>query len=158
MAGFTVNGMNEMQRTMEDLARLTSEDKMNILQAGAKLLRDKMEQYVAEHHHRTGALEGSMSVTPAGDHIDVGPKGKVTRVNRRRRRQAHAGSGGTARGSKHHGARGYSTMEEIAWYLNYGTSRMDATHWFDRVMDEADEQVGAAEDAAWDEILKSKGV
>ena len=47
---------------------------------------------------------------------------------------------------------------EVAYVLNYGSPRIDATHWLEIANEEAEDDVIAAEQEAWNGVVSQKGL
>lgn len=143
MSKFTFNGMNELTISLQEMASAPDEVKYNMLEAGAAKLVEKWKS-VLESHRRTKSLIDSIKVKrKKGDTpiVQVVPDG--------RRPSEYRGIRKTKRG-------GYKkTNAEVAYVLEYGTPRMDATHWMETANEEATDSVTEAEAAVWDEYLKS---
>ena len=50
------------------------------------------------------------------------------------------------------------TNAEVGYILEFGSPRIQAAHWMERTNDEAEDEVIAAEQAAWDDIVTKKGL
>lgn len=143
MAKFSFNGMNDLSISLQEMASAPDEVKYNMLEAGAAVLVEKWKNAL-ESHRRTGSLIDSIKAKrKKGDSpiVQVVPDGPHTSTYRGIRK--------TKRG-------GYKkTNAEVAYVLEYGTPRMDATHWMETANEEAADSVAEAEAAVWDEYLKS---
>lgn len=152
MAKFTINGMDEISASFEQLANITDEDKSSVLMAGAEVLQERQTQKIIDmFRQRTGDLAKSISVQLKGSgedfHAYIFPKGK------------HRGSSLGRRMKKGRSSGKYSgTNAEIAYILNYGSPRINATHWLDIANEEAEPEVIAAEQDAWNSMLEQKGL
>lgn len=143
---------------MRDLAELTDEQRKQILQAGADVIKAAQTDYLNQHHRRTGELAESIRVKMYPKEAVIEPIGRYTKNKKGRKiRQRHSGSGGTHR-SKHHGGTKSSTMPEVAYYLAFGTPRMAATHWDENANEQSAKQTTQAMAAEWDKILTEKGL
>lgn len=152
MAKFTFNGMDEISASFEQLSKLTDDDKMSVIMPAAKLLLQRQKEKILQlFNQRTGALHDSLTIEQrSGDDgvfAYIFPKGK------------HPGSGtGKRRGKRRSNGRYSGTNSEIAWILNYGSPRIAATHWLENANEEAEEEVVAAQQEAWDDLLTKKGL
>ena len=152
MAKFTFNGMDEISASFEQLANITDEDKSSVLMAGAEVLQERQTQKIMDmFRQRTGDLAKSISVQLKGAgedfHAYIFPKGK------------HRGSSMGRRMKKGRSSGKYSgTNSEVAYVLNYGSPRIDATHWLEIANEEAEAEVIAAEQDAWNSMLEQKGL
>ena len=100
---------------------------------------------------RTGDLAKSISVELKGAgedfHAYIFPKGK------------HRGSSTGKRMKKGRSSGKYSgTNAEVAYILNYGSPRINATHWLEIANEEAESEVITAEQEAWNGLLEKKGL
>lgn len=152
MAKFTFNGADELSASFEELAKLSDQDRMGIIMPAAQLLVERQKQKLLELFvQRSGALAESITIREKSDedgaYAEIFMKGK------------HPGSGTGKRKRKDGRSNGkYSgTNAEVAYILNYGSPRIAATHWLENANDEAEEDVIATMQNAWNDILKSKG-
>ena len=155
MAKFTFNGMDEISASFEQLANITDEDKASVLSPAAEILKERQVQKIVQmFRQRTGDLAKSITVELKGAgedfHAYIFPKGKHrgSSTGRRKRRNGRAGSNGKYSG----------TNAEVAYILNYGSPRIDATHWLEIANEEAEDEVIAAEQEAWSGVLDKKGL
>lgn len=156
MARIVFNGTEDLSFSLSDLANLSDDDKWRILSAGAAVMqeaqRSKAKQLFTKYSK--GALANSISVVrknkdgtliaqivPKGKHPNTGTGKRMKKTEKGRR------SSGNYSGSN----------AEIAYYLEFGTPRIPATHWIETAVEEAESDVIAAEAAAWDDHLKNKG-
>ena len=152
MAKLIINGMDEISASFEQLANITDEDKASVLMAGANILRDRQSQKIVDlFRQRTGDLARSIFVElrGAGDdfHAYIFPKGKHGKSSIGRRMKKGRSSG-----------RYSGTNSEVAYILNYGSPRISATHWLENANEEAEDDVIAAEQEAWNGVLEQKGL
>lgn len=153
MAKFSFNGMDEISASFEQLANLTDEDRMSVIMPAAKLLlerqREKILSLFAQH---TGDLANSLTIQEKNDgdgaFAYIFLKGK------------HRGSGTGKRKRKDGRSNGkYSgTNAEVGYILEYGSPRIAATHWLENANEEAEDEVIAAQQEAWDDLLTKKGL
>lgn len=152
MAGFSFNGLDEISASFEQLARLTDEDKLSILSPSAQLLLQRQKEKIAQiFRRRTGDLENSLVIeqrqSDDGPSLYIYPKGK------------HRGSStGKRKGKRRSNGKYSGTNAEVAYILNYGSPRIAATHWLENANDEAEAEVMASQQAAWDELVAMKGL
>lgn len=156
MAKFSFNGIDELEISLEQLARLTDEDKWSILEAGANVLKAAQEsKLLTLFRQHTGVLAASLKISRKN-----GDSGVVARIAPAGQ---HPGSStgkrmkNTAKGRRSSGSYDGSNAE-IAYILEYGSPRIAPRHWMETANEEADEERAAAMEAAWDELLKSKGL
>ena len=151
MAQFTFNGMDEISASFETLAKLSDEEKLSVIRPGAILLLERQkEKIVTLFRQLTGSLANSLSIEERVDDDGVSayisPKGK------------HPGSStGKRRGKRRSNGKYSGTNAEVAYILEYGSPRIAATHWLENANEEATDDVVAAQQAAWDDLLTKKG-
>lgn len=152
MAGFSFNGLDEISASFKQLAQLTDEDKISILSPSAQLLLQRQKEKIAQiFRRRTGDLENSLVIerrqSDDGPSLYIYPKGK------------HRGSStGKRKGKRRSNGKYSGTNAEVAYILNYGSPRIAATHWLENANDEAEAEVMASQQAAWDELVAMKGL
>lgn len=153
MAKFEINGMDEIAASFEQLANITDADKLSVILPAARLLLGKQKQKIIQlFTQRTGDLANSLTIKEKMD--DDGPSAVIYLKGK------HKGSGTGKRKRKNGRSNGkYSgTNAEVGYILNYGSPRIAATHWLDNANDEAEEEVMETMQAAWDDVLESKGL
>ena len=152
MAKFSFNGMDEISASFEQLANLTDEDKMSVIMPGAKVLlqrqREKIESLFVQ---RTGDLANSLTIEEKsgenGPYAWIFPKGK------------HRGSStGKRKGKRRSNGKYSGTNAEVAYILEYGSPRISATHWLENANEEAEDEVIAAQQEAWNDLATKKGL
>lgn len=152
MAKFTFNGIDEISASFEQLAQITDDDKASVLMPAAELLKERQTQKIIDmFRQRTGDLAKSIAVELKGAgedfHAYIFPKGK------------HRGSSTGKRMKKGRSSGKYSgTNAEVAYILNYGSPRINATHWLENANEEAESEVIAAGQNAWNSLLEQKGL
>ena len=155
MAEMDFRGVDDIRVPIGKLLSLNDEQVMSVVNAGAKVVLEAQKKYLRQHHHRTGELEASLDVKeyPKTRSANVEP----VAASKGKRRKLHSRSGTTKR-SKHRGATGGSTMQDVAYYLAMGTKKMRATDWDEKANEEAAEEVGKAMAAAWDAVISEAGL
>ena len=152
MAKFTFNGMDELSASFEELSQLSDEDKMSVIMPAAKLLVERQRQMIERlFRKRTGDLVNSLTIQQKSDedgaYAHIYLKGK------------HRGSStGKRRGKRRSNGRYSGTNAEVGYILEYGSPRIAARHWMENANEEAEDEVVATEQAAWDELLTQKGL
>lgn len=161
MAKFTVINMADLSNpsaklSLTDVTRISDGDKQKILRPAAEVLAKDMQEYLLAHHNRTGKLADSISISgEEGGKLKVAPASMRKKIGGGVSPRFH-GKSGYAKNTKHHGTKGGSTYEEVAWYLEYGTKRMHATKWFTNAMNEAEADVDKALQEAFDNLIGGK--
>ena len=152
MAKFSFNGMDEISASFEQLANLTDEDRLSVIMPAARLLVQRQKEKIVQmFQQRTGDLEKSIKIKVKddgdGSYAYISPEGK------------HRGSGtGKRRGKRRSNGKYSGTNAEVAYILNYGSPRISATHWLENANEEAEEEVIAAEQEAWNNLVTKKGL
>lgn len=152
MAKFSFNGMDEISASFEQLANLTDEDRLSVIMPAARLLVQRQKEKIVQmFQQRTGDLEESIKIKVKddgdGSYAYISPEGK------------HRGSGtGKRRGKRRSNGKYSGTNAEVAYILNYGSPRISATHWLENANEEAEEEVIAAQQEAWDNLVTKKGL
>lgn len=155
MAKFTFNGADEISASFEQMASLTDEDRLSVIMPAAELLVERQkEKIVALFQQRTGDLRESIKIqiknSGDGSYAYISPKGKHSgsSTGKRNRRRGRKGSNGRYSG----------TNAEIAYILNFGSPRIAPTHWLENANEEAEEEIVAAQQNAWNELMEKKGL
>lgn len=153
MAKFTFNGMDEISASFEQLANITDQDKAAVLSPAAEILKERQVQKIIQlFRQRTGDLAKSITVALKGAgedfHAYIFPKGKHRGSSTGKRKRKNGRSNGKYSGSN----------AEVAYVLNYGSPRIDATHWLEIANEEAEDDVIAAEQEAWNGVVSQKGL
>jgi hypothetical protein len=141
--------MDQIAASIEQMAQLTEEEKMSIIMPSAQLLLQRQKEKIAQvFQRRTGDLEKSLTLDPdaPNSRIVLFFKGKH-RGSSTGKRKGKRGSNGKYSGSN----------AEVAYILNYGSPRIRATHWLDNANEEAEEEVIASQQSAWNDLLEKKG-
>lgn len=152
MAKFSFNGMDEISASFEQLANLTDDDRMSVIMPAAQLLLQRQkEKILALFAQHTGDLANSLTIEEKnegdGAFAYIFLKGK------------HRGSSTGKRRHKGRSGGKYSgTNSEVGYILNYGSPRIGATHWLENANEEAEDEVIAAQQEAWNDLLNKKGL
>lgn len=153
MAKFSFNGLDEISASFEQLANLSDQDRLGVIMAGANVLvtrqKEKIEQMFQQ---RTGILANSIKIKVKddgdGSYAYISPEGKHPGSGTGRRKRRNGRSNGKYSG----------TNAEVAYILNYGSPRISATHWLEDANDEAESEMMNSMQAAWDDVLDTKGL
>ena len=152
MAKFSFNGLDEISASFEQLANLTDEDRLSVIMPAARLLVQRQKEKIVQmFQQRTGDLEKSIKIKVKddgdGSYAYISPEGK------------HRGSGtGKRRGKRRSNGKYSGSNAEVAYILNYGSPRISATHWLENANEEAEEEVIAAQQDAWNDLVTKKGL
>lgn len=152
---------------------MSAEDRLKICMAGARVLLDRLRAWLGINtNDRNKAVRGALARSLQADAghdgaVIVGPKGKhhggasAVRTRAAGYHRAKTGTGdfsyGRDRRKRHGLSSGATTAQEVGYYLEYGTPRMEATHWMETVCEQSNDEVLAAMQVAWDDYLKTKG-
>ena len=154
MAKFSINGMDEISASFEQLADLSDRDKLGVIMAGAQVLLQRQKEKIdALFAQRTGDLANSLTIEEKSD--DEGafayiyPKGKHRGSSTGKRKRKNGRSNGKYSG----------TNAEVAYILEYGSPRISpGFHWMETANEEAEDESLAAMQAAWNDVLDTKGL
>lgn len=152
MASFSFNGMDELSAGFEQLSKLSDEDKMSVIMPAARLLVERQRQKIQQlFKQRTGDLADSLTIQEKNDedgaYAHIYLKGK------------HRGSStGKRKGKRRSNGRYSGTNAEVGYILEVGSPRIAARHWMENANEEAADEVVAAEQAAWDDLITQKGL
>lgn len=152
MGKFSFNGVDELSASFEQLSQLTDDDKISIIMPAAELLVERQRQMIERlFKQRTGDLAKSLSVQKKtgedGVYAHIYLKGK------------HRGSSTGKRKGKRRSNGHYSgTNAEIGYILEHGSPRIAARHWMENANEEAEDEVVAAQQTAWDDLVTKKGL
>lgn len=152
MASFSFNGADTLSASFEEMANLTDEERMSVIMPGARLLLERQRAKILSlFKRRTGALADSLDIQERSDengvYAHIYLKGK------------HPGSGRGKRLKKGKSAGKYSgTNAEVGYILEYGSPRIAASHWMETANEESADDVAAAQQESWNELLDKKGL
>lgn len=154
---FHVSGFDELEADLLGITELSDEEKWPILEAGALTVKAKMQEVIDRMFGTdgTGDLRNSITIQPKnikGELVArITPKGRHKSSGRGIRMKKRK-DGTRAKSGKYSGSNA-----EVGYYLEYGTPRIAPRHWMETADEESGEESKAAMEAAFDEILKSKG-
>lgn len=149
MAKFTINGMDEIAASFEQLANVTDDDKMNVIMSGARVLLEKQKEKILQLFvQRSGDLADSLTIGKRTG--DSGPFAYITFKGKHR-------SSGTGQRNQSPKSPYSGSNSEVAYVLNYGSPRIAATHWLENANEEAEEEVVDTMQQAWNDVLETKG-
>lgn len=152
MGKFSFNGVDELSASFEQLAQLSDEDKLSVIMPAAKLLVERQREMIQRlFKQRTGDLANSLTIQEKsgedGAYAHIYLKGK------------HRGSStGKRKGKRRSNGRYSGTNAEVGYILEVGSPRIAARHWMENANEEAEDEVVAAEQAAWDDLVTKKGL
>lgn len=152
MAKFSFNGFDTIEASFQQLSELTPEEKYSVISPAAELLKQRFVDKIRSLFvPRSGALAGSITIEQktddSGIYAHISPKGKHPKSSTGRRNKKGRSSGKYA-----------GSNAEIAWILEYGSARIAARHWMETTNEESEDDVLAAEESAWNDLLQSKGL
>lgn len=152
MAQFNFNGMDAIEASFKEMSQLSDEDKYSVIAPAAELLKQRfVEKIKSLFTQRSGDLAESIAVVQKSD--DTGTYAHITPMGK------HSKSSTGKRNKKGTSSGHYSgSNAEVAWILEYGSPRINPRHWMETTNEESEEEVIAAEEAAWDSLLQSKGL
>lgn len=149
VARFSVSGLDTVTAAFDHLADVSDEDKLRVLRAGGEILKAAFQEALKTlFQQHTGKLAASPEVEEKtggdGGYVLIAPKGKHGRSSAGKRRPKHKG---TYTGDN----------AEIAFILEYGSSRIPARHWMERTVEEQGDAVAEAMEAEWSKVLDEYG-
>lgn len=153
MAKFSFNGMDELSASFEDMIQLSDEERMSVIMPGAEVVAEHQRGKIRSlFKQRTGALADSITIRQKSD--DYGAYANIFLKGK------HPGSGTGKRKRKDGRSNGkYSgTNAEVGYILEYGTPRIAATHWMETANEDAAAEVASAQQEAWNDLMKKKGL
>lgn len=161
-ADFGVNGADFTFTTGKGDA-LTTDDLLEVLRPAAMRLKEHFRNAIVKRFkQRTGSLADSIDFEEdylAGSFVSfmVKPFGK--HKTGKRTRKSRAGSP-LAKGAKHNRSVKSSSISnmELGYLLEYGTPRIQATHWMETANEEIAEELQTMIDENFTELLKKKGL
>ncbi len=151
MATFKVNGVEGLDLTYERKAQLSDDDLLRIIRAGAEVMRDRLrEKVLAVFTQHSGDLANSFKLFErkvSGDPvIFVRPSGN------------HRPNGRGIRHRRSNPKRKDKTNAEVAFVLEYGSPRHDATHFMELCAEESTSEVVAAMEAEFSRLMDERGL
>lgn len=146
-----------------------AEIREKVCMAGARVLIEKLQEYLQQttndpNRSVKGTLAKSLTATVFKDgSVIVGPKGKHhgTGVGRKTKAAGYhrpKTGQGISKTRKHHGMTKAVSAVDVGYYLEYGRPGMAAEHWMENTLEQNENEVLAAMEAAWNDYLNSKGL
>lgn len=153
MAKFSFNGMDAIEASFQEMSQLSDEEKYSVIAPAAELLRQRfVEKIKSIFVQRSGKLAESITVVQksddAGTYAHITPTGKHPASSTGKRKRKDGKANGRYSGSN----------AEVAWILEHGSPRITPRHWMETTNEESEDEVIAAEEAAWDDLLRAKGL
>lgn len=152
MAKFSFNGMDELSASFEDMIQLSDEERMSVIMPGAEVVAEHQRGKIRSlFKQRTEALADSITIRQKSDddgaYANIFLKGK------------HPGSStGKRRGKRRSNGKYSGTNAEVGYILEYGSPRIAATHWMETANEDAAAEVASAQQEAWNDLMKEKGL
>lgn len=152
MASFSFNGADTLSASFENMAKLTDSERMSVIMPGAKLLMERQRSKILTlFNRRTGALADSLDIQERNDengaYAHIYLKGKHPRSGIGKRLKKGKSSG-----------RYSGTNAEVGYILEYGSPRIAASHWMETANEESSDDVAAAQQEAWNDLIEKKGL
>ncbi len=151
-----IDGLDELSVSLAELSRLNDDQIWSIIEPAADVVKSKMreaiDRFFPKTEWTTGTLHDSIEVKrkiskSGAVYALVGPNNKkhpkILKGLRKMRRPRKK----TIKG----------TNAEIWWILNYGSERIDATHWADTACDEADPEALQLLQDGFNRVLEEAG-
>ena len=151
MASFRVNGVEGLDLTYERKAQLSDDDLLRIIRAGAEVMRERLrEKVLAVFTQPSGDLADSFKLferkESGNPFILVSPAGK------------HRPNGRGIRDRKSDPKRKGKTNAEVAFVLEYGSPRHNATHFMEECVEASTPEVIAAMEAEFSKLMDERGL
>lgn len=151
MASFRVNGVEGLDLTYERKAQLSDDDLLRIIRAGAEVMRERLrEKVLAVFTQHSGDLADSFKLferkESGNPFILVIPAGK------------HRPNGRGIRDRKSDPKRKGKTNAEVAFVLEYGSPRHNATHFMEECVEASTPEVIAAMEAEFSKLMDERGL
>nr|DAK96031.1 MAG TPA: hypothetical protein [Caudoviricetes sp.] len=152
MAVFKCNGVDALELTFDKMANLSGDDLLRIIRPAAELLKTRLSEKVrAIFTQRSGSLANSFKlrerVWEDGAGITVLPMGKHPKS-----------STGKRHGKRRSNGSYQGTNAEVAYILEFGSPRIDATHFMQNTAEESEQDIYDAMDAELTRILNERGL
>lgn len=143
--------------SLAQLSEMSEAERWQILEPAAELAREAYSEAVeAAFIQHSGDLAASPAVEKKKDKggavARIGLKGKHSKSSTGVRMKKDRN------GKRRRSGRYSGTNAEVGYFLNYGTPRIAATHWFDNTSDKIEPEVQAKIEEGWNAYLDSKGV
>lgn len=153
MGGFSFNGIQGIQASFQELARLDDDDKLAILRPAAqRLLELQTDTLKTAYRVISGKLSESLAIEEKeGPKLVITAKGKHSNKTGKRMKKER-------NGKRRSSGRYTGSNAELLFLLEYGTPRIPASHALEKTNDKAEEEIYAIESEAWDDYLKSIGL
>ena len=143
---------------------LSVDDLLEVLRPAALKLRDYYREELSTiFHRRSGELADSIEIEDdavldyGAAFIRVFPYGKHGKSKRTRKSRKGFPD---AKYAKHNRAPKANALsnQELAYYLEYGTSRIAARHWMESTNEAVEDEIQSMIESGFDELLKRKGL
>ena len=157
MAKFSFNGLDQISASFETLSKISDDDKYAIVDNAATFLRDCfVDRIKGWFVQRSGDLAKSITVERKDDddgsyaHISLKGKHSGSSTGKRKKR---------VKGNRRMSSGKYAgTNAEVGYILEYGSPRIQATHWMETTNEENADEVMSIMEGSWDDLLTSKGL
>lgn len=152
MASFKYNGVDALDLTFDKMANLSNDDLLRIIRPGAELLQKRLvDKVLAIFAQHSGSLAKSFKlkerVWEDGAGISVYPTGKHPKSSTGKRR-------GKRRSNGHY----EGSNAEVAYILEYGSPRINATHFMEITAEEYEQEVYEAMQEELNNVLSELGL
>ncbi len=143
-----IDGLDRVEASFIALQQLSDDEIWAMIEPAAELLKTRMQEAISRlFRQRSGSLASSIEVrrkVSKGGAVYglVGPNDKQhpKATQGKRKSRGPKGGGGSYAG----------TNAEVGWILEYGSSRIPGRHWMETACTEADEEIHAMLEAAFD--------
>ena len=141
---------------------LTTDELLEVLRPAAMRLKEIYQQAIRKtFRQRTGSLADSIDFEDnyGGGYVwfTVKPSGSHKGGAYQRRSRAGDSSGRYAKHNRKPTKKAIKN-EELAYFLEYGTPRISASHWMENANDETEEEIQDIIEKGFDDLLAKKGL
>ena len=157
MMNLHIDGLDRLSVSYATLSQISDDELWGVIEPAAETLKSKMQDVISRlFRQRSGSLRESIEVKrklSKGGAVFalVGPnQGKHPKATQGKRKSRGAAGGG---GGSYAG-----TNAEVGWILNYGSSRIPASHWMETACDEAEEELLQQLEQGFDALCTAAGL
>lgn len=156
MMNFHIDGLDRLSVSYASLSRISDDELWAIIEPAANTLKDKMQESLSGFFQTiTGSLLASIEVKRklskgGAVYALVGPNDKKHPKSStgKRRARAQGGKGGSYAG----------TNAEVAWILEYGSSRIPGRHWMEQAVTSTEEDIHEMLEAGFNAACEAVGL
>lgn len=165
MMSFRIDGLEKLEASFAELAALSDETIWSIIKPAAEQLKEAMQSSIAEMvgaKKSSGQLSASIEIRDK--RLEGGAASCFVGPNQRKRSrkkadgtEAKPGARKTRNGKKASNGSYSGTNAEVAFILEYGSSRIPAKHWMQTAVDDSEADVINTMEVGFDQALEDAG-